>query len=107
MAQIVVPYLAGALDNLIEPASYLIELCGKSEAALHIEKLCLRALYGVTHSLTGYPLVLCDFGKREIIVVIISEKVALLFSQHITVKVKQNRYFKIFCHCAHAPFSAE
>ena len=106
VVEIVVPYLAGAVDDFSESAAYLVKFRGELELRLHIEKLGFGALYRIAHALAGYPLVFRDLGERQVVVVVIAQKVALFFSQHIAVKVKQNSYFQILCHFIFSPFSS-
>ena len=106
MVEIVVPYLAGAVDDFAESVVYLVKFRGELELRFHVKKLSLGAFYGVAHALAGYPLVFRDLGERQVVVVVIAQKVALFFSQHIAVKVKQNSYFQILCHFIFSPFSS-
>ena len=77
MVEIVVPYLAGAVDDFSESAAYLVKFRGELELRLHIEKLGFGALYRIAHALAGYPLVFRDLGERQVVVVVIAQKVAV------------------------------
>ena len=54
------------------------------------------------YTLTGYALVLGNFGKRKVVVIIKIDKITLFRSKHITVEIKQNRYFNIICQNYHS-----
>ena len=105
MVEIVVPYLAGAVDDFAESVVYLVKFRGELELRFHVKKLSLGAFYGVAHALAGYSLVFRDLGERQVVVIVIAQKIALFFCQHIAVKIEQNRYFQIFCHFVFSPFS--
>ena len=90
--------LAKQIENPVEIDYRDIPNFLVSTAPDHAGKLIFGTLNCITHALTGYALILCNFGKRQILIIIIDKKIVLLFSKHFSVKIKQKRHFKIFSH---------
>ena len=83
--------------NFFEALTHIVKFRSKSQTVFHFKKLTFGSLNGITHSLSGNAFVLGNFSKRQIIIIVIFQKTALLFRQHISVKIQQNGDFQILC----------
>ena len=98
MAQVILGYLIGAVDYLVEAASHILKSLCHAEAALHLVELSLRPLDSVTDSLAGNALILGYLGERKVIIIVVLQKITLLCRQHFTVEINKDSYFIILCH---------
>ena len=85
--EIIFVYLFGAVDYAVHTFRDMFELCRKAELFFHLIKLSLGTLDSVPYALTGDTLVFGNFGKREIVVVIIIKKIPLLLGENVAVKI--------------------
>lgn len=79
--------LAYFADNII---IFLRALC-KVKFLLKFKHRLFAALDAVAHALSCNVFMLCNFGERQILVIIKINDIALFIGEHICVIIKQNR----------------